>query len=216
MKTLLFLFTVITLNSCANLASLQDGRTLKKNEIEITPFAAIAKFSESVPDSKNEKIEENYYLPIFALRMKYGISEKFDAGVLMDLSTNFGITTKYQFLGNKESKINSSVGIDFGTNLFGLSYNRLKYYYSVPIYLSCNLNQKFCFFTTPRLINDSEYVFSKKYSNENVGTKYNINKLAVSYGFLCGKQNKIGIEISHNSGNNFAPTQLTLGYNLKY
>ena len=198
------------------MASLQDGRTLKKNEIEIAPFAAIAKFSESVPDSKNESVEENYYLPILALRIKYGITDKFDAGVLMDLSTNFGITAKYQFLGDKVSEINSSVGIDFGTNLFGFSYNRLKYYYSVPIYLSYNPNQKFCFFTTPRLINDSEYVFSKKYSNENVGTKYNINKLAVSYGFLLGKRNKIGVEISHNSGNNFTPTQLTLGYNLKF
>ncbi len=216
MKKLMYIFTLVILNSCANLASLQDGRTLKKNEIEIAPFAAIAKFSESVPDSQNETVEENFYFPILALRIKYGIVEKFDAGVLMDLSTNFGITTKYQFLGNKESKINSSVGIDFGTNLFGLSYNRLKYYYSVPLYLSYYPNQSFCLFTTPRLINDSEYVFSKEYSKENVGTKYNINKLAVSYGFLFGKRKKIGIEISHNSSNNFIPTQLTLGYNLKF
>ena len=77
MKKLMYIFTLVILNSCANLASLQDGRTLKKNEIEIAPFAAIAKFSESVPDSQNETVEENFYFPMATFNWMIGLNIKF-------------------------------------------------------------------------------------------------------------------------------------------
>lgn len=211
MKNITYILLLIILNSCANLSSLQDGRTLEKNEIEITPIVVVSKYNN--PDFFNG--DKKDYLPTFGLRAKFGLAKNFDAGIVLDLSTNFGITSKYQFIGNSETKFNSSAGLDFGVNVTALLFDRTIYYYSVPLYLSYNPNKSFSLFVTPRFINNSDFVYSSRYNKESVGHKYQINRFPITYGILFGKKNKYGIEVSNNSNNLFLPTQLSLGYNIK-
>jgi hypothetical protein len=215
MKNIIYILTLIILNSCANLTSLQDGRTLKKGEIEIAPFVSVGKFKDNLPDGKVQNDDENYYAPLLGLRTRFGIAKNFDGGIVIDMSTNFGLASKYQFIGNIESKFNSSIGLDFGVNTFGILFDRFIYYYSVPLYLSYNPNKIFTVFVTPRFMNNSEYVFREQYSKESTGKKYNINKFKISYGFLFGKKNKIGIEITNNLDKISTPTHLSIGYNVK-
>ena len=156
------------------------------------------------------------FLPSIGLRAKYGITERFDAGVNVDFSTNFGFTGKYQFLGSNNRKFNSSVGADFGANLIGVLNQKLFYYYSVPLYISYNHNEKVTTFITPRFINNSEYVYSNKYGKETVGEKYNLSKIEMTYGMLFGTKNKYGFEISHSSSKILIPTEISFGYNFRF
>lgn len=215
MKNIIYILTLIILNSCANLTSLQDGRTLKKGEIEIAPFVSVGKFKDNLPDGKVQNDDQNYYAPVVGLRTRFGIVKNFDGGIVIDMSTNFGLASKYQFIGNNESKFNSSIGLEFGANTFGFLFDRNIYYYSVPLYLSYNSNESFTVFVTPRLRNNSEYVFRERYCKENVGEKYNTNKFTISYGFLFGRKNKIGIEMTNNLDKNGLPIHLAIGYNVK-
>jgi hypothetical protein len=194
---------------------MQDGRTLKKGTREITPMVSSGKFSSKTQNLNNIDETEYDYYPNFSVRAKYGINDKFDAGINFDQATNIGITTKYQFLGNQTSRYNSSIGVDFGANITSALFDKLFYYYSIPLYFSYNISN-YSIFVTPRFINNSEYVFSTKHSTESVGYKYNMSRIVVSYGFLFGKKNKYGIEIGHNSSDIFKPTHLSLGYNIRF
>lgn len=215
MKKVALILPLLILISCANLNSLQDGRTLKKETIEITPMLSIGKFKSNTQNTNNVDETEFDFLPTFGLRAKYGLTDNIDAGINVDISTNFGFTGKYQFVGNQEKKINMSIGIDFGANLIGIINEKLFYYYSTPLYLSYNKNESSALFITPRFINNSEYVFSNKYDQESVGEKYNLSKIILSYGILFGKKNKYGFEITHNSSAIYKPTGISFGCNFR-
>ncbi|WP_395077803.1 hypothetical protein [Flavobacterium sp.] len=215
MKNIFFIPIILALNSCANLSSLQDGRTLEKDEIEITPIVSLSKFNDTFNTSEYENDNKNYYLPTIGLRAKFGIVKNFDAGIVLDFSTNFGISSKYQFIGNSETKFNSSIGLDLGANIIAIPFDRNLYYYSVPLYLSYNPNNAFSFFIIPRFINNSDFINSSQYTREGFVDKYKKKRFSLTYGILFGKKNKFGIEISNNSNNLFLPTQLSLGYNIK-
>lgn len=202
--------------SCATLNSLQDGRTLKKDTYEITPMISVGKFESHTQNTNNLDESEFDYVPALSLRAKYGLTDKFDAGIIFDLATNFGFTGKYQLIGNQDKKFNTSLGIDFGANIIGIAHGKLFYYYSVPLYFSYNRNESFTIFITPRFINNSEYVFSNRYNLESVGMNYNVSKIVASYGIMLGRKNKYGFEISHNSAQILRPTGISIGYNFRF
>jgi hypothetical protein len=218
MKKIFVICTFFLLYSCANLNSLQDGKTLEKGTFEITPIMSVGYYKSNVLDDNNVDEPELDILPTIGLRAKYGISERFDAGINADLSTNFGFTGKYQFLQSANKKLNSSIGADFGTNLLSILNNEdTFYYYSVPLYISYNHNEAVCTFVVPRFINKSEYVYTNKYDAErSVGEKYSLSKFNVAYGMLFGKKNTYGFEISHNSSKTLMPTEISFGYNYRF
>jgi hypothetical protein len=215
MKKIAAILLLFILNSCASLNSLQDGRTLKKGTVEITPMVSLGKFMSNTQNANNIDETECDFLPTLGLRAKYGLTHKIDGGINLDIATNIGFTGKYQFIGNQEKRINTSIGIDFGANITGIINEKLFYYYSVPLYFSYNRNESFSCFVTPRFINNREYVFSNKYDQESVGEKYNLSRIVLSYGFLFGKKNKYGFEINHNSSNILKPTGISFGYSFR-
>lgn len=216
MKKIVAIYTFFLFYSCANLNSLQDGKTLEKGTVEVTPMISLGYIKSNGLNDDNVDESELEFLPTFGLRVKYGIAERFDAGINVDLATDFGFTGKYQFLESANKKFNSSIGADFGANLIGILNGDLMYYYSVPLYISYHHNEAVCTFVTPRFIKNSEYAYRNKYDLESVGEKYSLSRFEVSYGMLFGKKNKYGFEISHNSAKTLIPTEISFGYNFRF
>lgn len=211
-KIILVLIFLQVFYNCVSINPLQDGRTLKKNSIEIAPSINFSS-TNNVMENCIKTCNEHKIIPYITIRGKYGIRHNLDLGVNVDFSTNLGFTGKYQFIGNQTAKINASVGLDFGLNIYLIAYEKIQYYYSVPFYLSYNPNDKFAFYLTPRFINNSKYIYDNKYTKDTIGYDYQYNRLSISYGVLYGKKNKYGIEISNNSrGNIIRPTHLSIGY----
>lgn len=211
--TILIVLLCVLFQNCSSVNSIQDGRTLPKDKIEITPIVSFGKFaSKTQNDNNKDEFEFNYY-PNFSLRAKYGFKNNFDTGIIIDQSLNFGITTKHQFIGNQKAKFNVSFGVDLGFNLMAVFYEKLIYNYSIPLYISYNQNN-YSIFITPRFINNSEYVFNNIHDKETIASKHNISRINISYGLLFGKKNKFGFEIQHNLSNILIPSHLALGYNI--
>lgn len=203
--------------SCAGISSFQDGRTLGKQNLEITPSVSASKFkNHTIQEGENEEYD---FAPLLTLRARYGVKENFDLGLYIDQSLNIGLSTKYQFIGKgKEAKFNSSIGLDLGANPYAFAYNSPMFYYSVPLYFSFNPDEKKAFYFIPRFINNTKYVLGSKYNNQKKGVRYSINRVALSYGFLFGKKNKYGIEVQHSSINAkiYVPTHIALGYIIRF
>lgn len=177
---------------------------------------SLGKFKSNTQNANNLDESEYDFLPSIGIRAKYGITDKIDGGINIDLSTNIGFTGKYQFIGKRDNKFNSSIGVDFGANLIGVFNYKLFYYYSIPLYLSYGFKETITTFVTPRMINNSEYVFSNKYGKETVGEKFNSTNVSLCYGILFGKKDKYGFEISHNSSKILQPTEIAFGYNFRF
>ncbi len=213
MKFFYFALLLILFSGCANLNSLQGGKTLPKDTFEITPIVGLGTFEEA--ENFYEDRNEFVAIPNCGLRVKYGFTDKIDAGITADLSSNFGLTGKYHVLGKKNSKFNSSIGFDFGANLIVFSYGTLLYYYSVPLYFSYDFKSTFSFYLTPRYINNSGYRIISR-TNKNSSNDISLNRATISYGALFGKKHKFGLEISNNSKNLLIPTQIAFGYNIRF
>ena len=69
-------------------------------------------------DDGEEVLDENFAFPNLELTGRYGVSDKFDVGVKLNTNLNLSITTKYQFLGDRQSKAAMAIGADVGT--FGI------------------------------------------------------------------------------------------------
>lgn len=63
-------------------------------------------------DDGEDVLEDNFAFPNLELTGRYGVSDKFDVGVKLNTNLNLSITTKYQFLGDRQSKAAMAIGAD--------------------------------------------------------------------------------------------------------
>lgn len=209
--SLLLLLPVLFFHTgCYNFATLQSGKVLEKNQYEIVSYLSTAKTEHQIYMA-DDASDLDYY-PYAGFRFKYGIGEKFDAGLLLDVSFNSAITTKYQFIGSQESYFAASSGIDVGFNFLSLGFAAQNYMMvSVPLYLSIHPSENASLYLTPRYIHNHRYGIRGNEPDMRGWLSAN-HRMVFTYGVLYGQRNKVAIEISHNGPQTLHPTHLTVGY----
>ena len=117
-KTLLFAAIALSFHSCASLTGYQDGRALGEEKGEVGVSLNVSQSPEFFYDEGESDLDENFAFPNLELTGRYGVTNKFDVGVKLNTNLNLSITTKYQLLGDQQSKSALAIGADVGT--FGI------------------------------------------------------------------------------------------------
>lgn len=185
MKGIVFysLFIIILISSgCATNNAFEDGRSLGKGVKEIKGVAGLGRI---IIHEENLFFTDGFALyPYLSLSYGYGIREKIDVGVRLDLGSNLSFNTKYQFYGDKNSKIAVSTGFEVGSlvlSKFSIANIQL------PLYGSYHFTDKWSVYANPRYIRQFSF-------NENDGE--NMHILAGNLGLMVGNKNKFGVDLA--------------------
>lgn len=138
----------LLLVSCYTLNSHQTGKTLGKGNQSYQVLYGLVD-QPALEDDIN--LESNgLMLPQFLLIT--GITDDFDIGATLGLNKS-GFFTKYQFVGNQESKFAMSTGVNgfVGLNVFTILSYQAYYSIELPLYLSYEISPDFTIYTTPSL-----------------------------------------------------------------
>ena len=210
MKFKALILSVFSLMSsgCLSLPTLQTGRTVGKNNVDVSLNGSYGKYSQnSVLDFEGEFD----YKPVFGIRGNYGITQRIDLGFNLDQTSFVGPSFKYQFLGDQNSLLASSIGVEggvlFGAFLFGNFTN----YLTIPLYTSTHPTEHLAIHFTPRFVYTSEYIFASP-TEGSLGLASKLSFFTNTYGFVVGKNNKVALEISSHRGHFFKPSQISIGY----
>jgi hypothetical protein len=186
---LIIVATSIFMESCASISGLQDAKSVGENRTEITGALSLYKapdFQDDALDSGSSEIPIPLF-PIAEVSGRYGLSEKFDIGLKINSVLNTGIHAKYQFLGDRNSKIAMAVGGEFG--LFGLTTSLINV--QVPLFFSYHPSPKISLYANPR------YVYQAETSLSLLGESASLNYLGGNAGLLFGTKHKFGIDIGY-------------------
>ena len=185
--TLAFI-ALIFFESCASMTGFQDGRTLGKEKSEVSISLNVSQTPDFFFDENDQTFNNAYIFPNLEVTGKYGVSQNFDIGLKINTNLNFSATGKYQFIGDKQSKVAMGVGAEVGT--FGLFYSLWNA--QLPLYFSLHPSQKFSWYLSPRFI--------YQFSTADLGTS--INYLGANTGILYGSRHKFGIDFGYYSLSN--------------
>jgi len=209
---LLFLFS-----GCISLTSMQTGRTLGKNNAEFSANVTYGNFSNTSVYYQTDTTDVDnvlFSMPNGGLKCSFGLTEKLDLGINIDLLGNVGSNLKYQIIGNKETFFASSIGFDLGFNfvpaIFGFATTNL----SIPLFLSIHPTDYLSIYLTPRCFLASNYFYGFTYGQMPVADRFlgTTGIFINSYGLILGKKNKLAFEISNYSKVFYKPTQFSIGY----
>lgn len=201
-------FALLALSSCLSISTLQSGKSLGENNMELTAAGTFGEYSQNSYLDKEGSFDMK---PLFSFRGRIGISENIDFGLQFDQTSLISTSFKYQFLGNKNSTFASSIGTDAGFNFLASTFGNFTHFVSIPIYTSYHMSDNFIIYLTPRYMYISKYVFSDP-DGDSTGSMGRNNMIRSSYGIIFGKKNKIGLEVSNYDSKFYKPTQFTLGY----
>lgn len=183
MKTI-YLFSAVILFSfgCATNNAFEDGRSLGKGVREIKAVAGLSRIN---------VYEDNFLftngfavLPYLSLSYGYGIREKLDVGIRADVGSNISVNTKYQFYGDKNSKIALATGFELGS-IIPSGFSIINFH--LPLYGSYHFTDKWSVYANPRYIR--QYSF---YHND--GEDMHI--LGGNLGLMVGNKNKFGVDLA--------------------
>ncbi len=178
--TVVFIFLM---SSCASLTGFEEGRTVGKDNSELTISGNFTRVPDLFDDDDEIfdtlSVNNNISFPNLEAAFKYGITDKFDIGIRA--STNFNLSTymKYQVVGDKSSSFALSPGFEIGT-ILGAAYN-----IGIPIYASYYPTDNVAINVTPRFM----YQFIT--GNGSNGASY----IGGNFGLMFGKRNKFGLDI---------------------
>lgn len=193
--------------SCASLTGYQDGRALGEGKGEVGLSLNVSQSPDffNDDDEDDEFLDQNVVFPNFEITGKYGINENFDFGVKLNSNFNFSLTTKYQIIGDKQSKTAMAIGADVGNfALFTNLWNA-----QIPLYFSVHPNEKIAWYLSPRYI----------YQFEAVDFASNLNYVGGNTGLLFGSKFKFGFDFGYYRMSNFqdnAVNLFTVGLGGKY
>lgn len=185
LNALLLLGTAIFLTNCASLTGFQDGRTVGKNNGELSAsinFSQSPNFNDWEDQDSFATDIPNFFFPNFEFGGRYGIAEKVDITLRMNTNLNLGLGAKVQVLGDQESVAALALGAEVGT--FGLISGLWNV--QVPVYFSVHPKENFAWYLTPRYI----YQFTSYTGAEN-GLRY----VGGNTGLLFGRRHKFGIDV---------------------
>jgi hypothetical protein len=160
--------------SCVPLNGYHTGRTNgKKNwsfigtfNTNVTPYL----LGEIVPFSNDSIAAVSASLE---LQTSYGISQRFDLGIRLNLSMAIGVQMRYQLLGDQQSVAALSIGSEYG-RLAGSQYVQF------PLYFSWHPIEDFSLYCSPK------YILEWKNADFNHGEK--VNYLGYNFGIRAGNK----------------------------
>ncbi len=210
MKAFFFLLMMpLLLCGCLSLPTMQSGRTVGKNNLELGLNGSFGEYSQN---SLLDEEGEFDYKPVIEFRGQFGASERLDIGLNIDQTSFLGPTIKYQYIGGQDSRFASSIGLDAGFNFGIFLFGNLTHYVTVPLYASFHPTDYFSIYLTPRYIYTSEYTFAHPTGGQ-LGAGDHFNRIGGSYGLLIGNKHKIALEVSNFGEEFYIPTQFSVGYN---
>lgn len=172
------LFFLMT--SCVSINSLQDGKTLGRNNLEIGMNADLSGLTNLVV------VDENIHWAQFETVARIGVLEKLDIGIKFNNTAYAAMNAKYQILGDQKSIFASSLGLEFGANIIA---ETKEFYGLVTSYNSLSFFE-----------NNVHFIFSPKYAfqrDAKLRTTDERHMLGLSYGLLVGNKIRMGIETTH-------------------
>jgi len=119
----------------------------------------------------NIKTSENpdYYssgIPIVELGVRYGITDRLDAGLKISTCSLVTLDSKYQFLGDKNSKLAGSVGLGGSYSYLGIGTEKINAYNAMlPIYFSYHPVNWLTLYCSPKYvlqITNNDYINSNQ------------------------------------------------------
>ena len=143
--------------------------------------------------------------------MQGGFGKTTDLRFHADQQLNLGLGLKQQIWGGEYLPFAGSIGLDAGFGLGAFFLARINTYITVPLYTSYELRDNFTLCFTPRYLyqnsknRDADTTASMVFNNSS-------NLLGLSYGFLWGRKEKFGLEVSNFEGPFFKPSQITAGF----
>lgn len=163
----LILFSSIALMSCASLTTHQTGRTIGKNKASLGLTV-----DHMIVDSNRIYPIDSGSITIPTLTTYFGVGEKLDIGLDVNITTFMNLHAKYQFIGDQESKFASSIGIDLGTPSVWMLVAGGTFNSSVSLYYSYHFNRLFAVSLTPRYTYigslTDDYVIELNYTEDDI------------------------------------------------
>lgn len=177
----------MTLSGCFTFNTMTTGRSLGKRINEI-----------GLSTSSYYDEGEGMTAPIlFRGNYTRGITQKWDLGGHISLGGTLGAHTKYQLVGDQESRFCLSPGLTFDYFGFSASDNSTDSFFrgyrmtslTVPVHVSYHPGEKLAFYLTPKYVAIGLKVSgSSSASNERVGL------LGITPGIEFGKKIVVGLE----------------------
>lgn len=196
---LLTLCIVLLFSSCASITGFEEGRTNGENKHSVL---ASANFT-YIPDLGDDSIlGSSGGAPFIEASYKYGIKERLDIGIRANTFLNLAVNSKFQLLGDQQSKGALSTGIELGI-FAGLSVWNVQ----IPLMASYYPKENICLYVNPR------YIFQTA-GAQTEGANY----IGSNLGVLFGSKNKFGIDLAFykvGAASEFA-SMLNLGLGYKF
>lgn len=142
----------IFLSSCISGSTLQTARTVGQGNSEANVGFSGVSYGFSVDDGKDTISVSS---PLMEIDYRYGVTDKLDIGARLSLIGTSGLYAKYQFLGNSESKIAGSAGLNLSYIQLsgGTSGNEVDYTvvdFTIPAYFSVHPASWVGIYASPR------------------------------------------------------------------
>lgn len=140
---------LFSFSNCAQLSSLQTGRTVGQNELEVG--GGLIGYGINDPNAGGGEIQGGI-LPHLAVWGHYGLLDNVDAQVKISTGGNLSLAGKWQFIGDQESSFAMAIApgiegqINPSTDESGIFRTHL------PLYLSIHPSDRFAAYATPKYI----------------------------------------------------------------
>ena len=194
---LLIFSILLTLSSCVSLTGFQDGRTVGRDNGELS----ISLNSSQSPDFSAPV--EPFFFPNMEAGGRYGVSERVDLTIRMNSNLAWSLGSKFQIIGNRESQTALSLGAEVGAFAI-LSWDPGFWNIQVPVFFSVHPSERFTWYLSPRYV----YQFA--------GSERTSGYMGGNTGVMFGDRIKYGLDIGYfnvqNSGNaSFGLFQIGIG-----
>lgn len=202
------IISISLLTGCASMSCMQTARTTEKGKLAGGFGAGTVKMDIGLKDTSGKVV--NIKAPFLELFGRYGITDKWDVGAKLTLIGTFLVDTKYQFLGDAESKLASSIG--FGAGFMSIKSGDFENKITdihIPYYISVHPTKWLGIYANPRYV----YRMTKSTNtSENTVSKGNSSWYGLTGGLRFGKNSGLFIEYSYFGSKGVNPlSQVTVG-----
>ncbi|MDD4993764.1 MAG: hypothetical protein PHR83_16200 [Paludibacter sp.] len=196
---------------CASMSTMQTARVTEKGKFDYLVGGGVVNSSivgtsriVTSPDtvSTTTVFSQKFYIPFIELGMRYGILDNLDVGAKVSIIGTATLDFKYQFLGDRNSKLAGSVGLGGGYISIGVNTTKNHMYDAMlPVYFSYHPLNWISLYCSPK------YVFrttnSYNFENNYHGTTFS-HWYGASGGIRIGKRIAFLAEYSF-FGNSLSP-----------
>lgn len=197
--TSIIVFAIITVffTGCASMSSMQTARVTDKGKFGVGFSGGYVKTELQMGDIEGIDVAG----PLMEISARYGITEKLDVGAKLGIIGTSGADAKFQFLGDKQSKLASSAG--FGVyylssessttiNQTTSTVKSMVIDMHFPLYFSVHPTSYLGIYAAPKYI-----LRLNNYDDNGVSESASSNWLGLTTGLRLGKKNALFVEYSY-------------------